>query len=82
MPSTSAAKEMKKQAASRKLNNYVASNEVSKSRYEICKSRYEICKKCEHFQKRFAICKMCGCFMRIKTRLLKTNCPINKWSSS
>ena len=73
MPSTSAAKEMKKQAAS---------NEVSKSRYEICKSRYEICKKCEHFQKRFAICKMCGCFMRIKTRLLKTNCPINKWSSS
>ncbi len=56
------------------INNYVASNEVSKSRYEICK-------KCEHFEKRFAICKMCGCFMKLKTRLLKTNCPINKWSN-
>ncbi len=56
------------------LNKYVTTNEVYKKRYEICR-------KCEHFDKTFARCKMCGCFMKLKARLIRSNCPVNKWSN-
>ncbi len=42
-------------------------------------SRYETCKKCEHFLPKFKRCKLCGCFMKIKTKIIFTECPIKKW---
>ena len=41
--------------------------------------RYNICKECEHFRAITKQCKVCSCFMPIKTKMLKMTCPINKW---
>ena len=42
------------------------------------KEKMEICNNCERLSKaRF--CKICGCFMPIKTRVPFLRCPLNKW---
>jgi len=41
------------------------------------KKRLKICNICEH--KSVGICKICKCFIEIKTRLKNAKCPINKW---
>jgi hypothetical protein len=43
--------------------------------------RYNICKKCEHFRASLKQCKLCNCFMPIKTKMLAMSCPIGKWNS-
>jgi len=48
---------------------------------ETYKKRIQICKKCEHFRKWSQQCKLCGCFMFLKGRLLNQSCPINKWNN-
>lgn len=54
---------------------YFASNEIRKERLDICK-------QCEHYFKPTGTCKKCGCFMRVKTTLSFTECPIGKWEST
>ena len=49
---------------------------------EIRKERLDICKKCLHFFKPTGNCKKCGCFMRVKTSLSFTECPIGLWEST
>ena len=49
---------------------------------EIRKERLDICKKCLHFFKPTGNCKKCGCFMRVKTSLSFTECPIGLWQST
>ena len=46
---------------------------------EIAVKRYEICKICPQFESTLARCKECGCFMKLKTKLKDSTCPINKW---
>lgn len=46
---------------------------------DIVKTRIDICKNCE-FNK-FKVCTKCGCFIKLKTRFLQSNCPINRWES-
>jgi len=41
--------------------------------------RLKICEGCEYFQKRLARCKVCGCFMKIKTKIPFADCPEGKW---
>lgn len=41
--------------------------------------RLNICRDCEHYFKLTGSCKKCGCFMRIKTTLSFTECPIGLW---
>lgn len=43
--------------------------------------RMELCKACDNFQQTIKICKQCGCFMPIKVKLIKSECPIGKWHS-
>jgi len=38
------------------------------------KKRLEICKKCPNIR-RLDMCSICGCFMRLKTKLAWTKCP-------
>lgn len=47
---------------------------------KISKYRYKICKSCPMLTK-FKFCKSCNCFMPIKTKLLKSNCPKNLWGN-
>ena len=42
-------------------------------------NRYEICKRCPHFKPKFKKCDVCGCFMKLKTKIIFTECPIGKW---
>jgi hypothetical protein len=46
---------------------------------EIAQSRLEICQGCEFFKKNGSRCKKCGCFMKLKTLIEKSRCPIGKW---
>ncbi len=52
---------------------------------EITKERWDICFNCEHFLKEPENsvlpyrCKLCGCGMKIKTRIASAKCPANKW---
>lgn len=45
----------------------------------LSKKRYDICLACEDFRKLTRQCKICNCFMFIKTKLTDTACPKNKW---
>lgn len=40
--------------------------------------RLSICNSCESFTI-FKTCKECNCIMALKTRMLNSECPLNKW---
>lgn len=46
---------------------------------EVYVARLNTCKKCENFNKYIGTCKLCGCVMRIKTKLPGQKCPDNRW---
>ena len=46
---------------------------------EEIKKRLKICEGCELLLKPTYNCKVCGCFMKVKTRLKRSKCPKNKW---
>ena len=39
--------------------------------------RYSMCQSCEHLIMDF--CKLCGCYMPVKTYMPGQSCPIKKW---
>lgn len=46
---------------------------------EIQEMRFNTCLSCEKLYKPTDTCKVCGCFMRIKTWMPSVSCPLNKW---
>ena len=44
---------------------------------DLSRWRTNICKECEN--KENVICKLCGCILAAKTRVLEEKCPIDKW---
>ena len=46
---------------------------------DIIEKRFSMCQGCEHFIKATSQCKKCGCFMKVKTKLATSRCPIGKW---
>lgn len=46
--------------------------------YEISDMRLNLCKSCDMFMK--GVCKSCGCYMPIKTKMAHASCPLAKWS--
>jgi len=42
-------------------------------------ARYKVCEQCRHFKPKIKQCDLCGCFMKIKTKIIFTECPIHKW---
>lgn len=46
---------------------------------EIQQERYNICLACDKLYKPTNTCKICGCFMNIKTWMPTQNCPVFKW---
>lgn len=43
------------------------------------KTRYEICSNCEVRNKKLNTCTICGCYIRAKVKLEKSNCPMGLW---
>jgi hypothetical protein len=41
--------------------------------------RYSICESCEYLRQKTKQCKLCGCFMKMKVKLLEAECPAGKW---
>ena len=41
--------------------------------------RYDVCKACPELIELTKQCKQCGCFMAMKTKLAKAECPLKKW---
>lgn len=47
----------------------------------IAKERSKVCDSCEHvIQKPIRRCGECGCVLSLKTRSIKSECPIGLWS--
>ena len=42
--------------------------------------RLAICMECEHLND-IGQCRMCGCFMPLKTRVPRASCPDGRWSA-
>lgn len=62
--------------------NAAASVITHKVSIEIQEYRYGICQGCEKLYKPTDTCKMCGCFMKVKTWIPSQECPLKKWPSS
>ena len=43
--------------------------------------RMSICRDCPSFYRSTATCLECGCFMKIKTLLKSSKCPLDKWEA-
>ena len=41
-------------------------------------SRLKVCDNCPHLNK-FKVCKICKCFMPLKARIKRAECPLKKW---
>ena len=41
--------------------------------------RYSICLSCPELTEHTKVCKKCGCFMAVKTKLELSKCPLGKW---
>jgi hypothetical protein len=52
---------------------------VAKVSAEVQEYRYNICQGCEKLYKPTNTCKMCGCFMAVKTWMPNQECPLKKW---
>jgi hypothetical protein len=46
---------------------------------EIVEERLNICRTCAHLIPITLTCKKCGCFMKIKTKIEASVCPLGKW---
>jgi len=46
---------------------------------EIAQARYDVCKTCPSFMPTVAICKECGCLMKVKVKSTFSVCPLGKW---
>jgi hypothetical protein len=46
---------------------------------DLAKERLKVCAECPEFAKLARQCRLCGCFMDIKVKLLEAECPEKKW---
>tara|TARA_R100000805_G_C3582237_1_gene85784 strand:+ start:313 stop:708 length:396 start_codon:yes stop_codon:yes gene_type:complete len=48
----------------------------------IYEERIAICKACEYYFSLTGSCKVCGCFMKVKSRLAPMGCPKGYWEKT
>ena len=48
---------------------------------EVAQARYNTCKLCDRFVPTTSRCVECGCFMKIKVKVARLECPLKKWGS-
>ncbi len=46
---------------------------------DIAYNRFETCRGCEFLTQDTFRCEKCGCFMKTKTQIATSSCPIGKW---
>lgn len=48
---------------------------------KISSHRQKICNSCENRKRWLNRCKLCGCLLTFKVKLLSAECPVGKWKS-
>ncbi len=46
---------------------------------DVAEARMQLCLDCPKLIPATHQCSECGCFMKLKTKLLHAKCPLNKW---
>lgn len=46
---------------------------------EVRQARLDLCLSCDKLYKPTTTCKLCGCFMKLKTWMPREFCPMKKW---
>jgi len=54
----------------------ITDNRASRVMYD---SRMPTCNTCQNRNKALNTCKLCGCFLPAKTRVIEEECPANYW---
>jgi hypothetical protein len=49
---------------------------------EVHAHRMKVCGGCEFFLKEDKRCSKCGCFMEVKSKFIKTTCPLDRWEET
>lgn len=57
----------------------VIAGKLQLSAKELAEERMKVCKTCPAFKKMTRQCSLCGCFLDLKTKILKAECPIQRW---
>ena len=57
----------------------VGRGDAMESVAEFALNRMSICRSCEELVKELPVCKQCGCFMPLKTKIEESTCPLGKW---
>jgi hypothetical protein len=52
---------------------------TEKAAQELAATRLDICKSCDQYLNMTHQCKVCGCFMELKTKIKISKCPLGKW---
>ena len=52
-----------------------------KASEEVRNERYNICLACDKLYGLTKTCKVCGCFMQVKTYMPEQSCPLGKWGA-
>jgi hypothetical protein len=45
---------------------------------DVAQKRNAMCRNCNHLNPDLKMCKVCGCFIPVKTKLVGS-CPLKKW---
>lgn len=46
---------------------------------QLTEERIKVCETCTDFRSMLRQCSICNCFMDLKTKFLRSSCPIDKW---
>lgn len=46
---------------------------------ELSAERMKVCVQCPEYMKLTRQCRVCGCFLDLKTKVLEMDCPEGKW---
>lgn len=54
---------------------------AEKANQDLYDTRIEVCSSCDLLIKPTFQCKECGCFMKLKAKLVDATCPLGKWQA-
>jgi len=46
----------------------------------VAADRLKICEQCDRYLPKTGQCSICLCFMKLKTTMANTECPLQKWT--
>lgn len=46
---------------------------------ELAAERIKVCEQCPQFQRALRKCSLCGCMVDLKVKVLRAECPAEKW---